>query len=212
MPQLPYVIISTAMTIDGYIDDASDERLVISNKKDLEAVNEIRKSCDGILIGANTIRKDNPRLLTKSEKSLTKITITASGEIDRSSNFFTAGDSPKIVYTISGIQKSLAIKLSGKAVVVEAGNKTVDLQVVLEDLFKRGINRLMVEGGSTILTQFFEQRYVNELRVAIAGFFVGDANAPRFVKPGMFPWNKNHKMQLVHIDKLDDMAILTYKL
>ena len=112
MSQIPYVIISTAMSLDGYIDDATDKRLVLSNKKDLEQVDELRKTCDGILVGANTIRKDNPRLLSKSEKPLAKVTITVSGNIDSSSKFFMEGDSPKIVYTISSKQEALSKKLS----------------------------------------------------------------------------------------------------
>jgi 5-amino-6-(5-phosphoribosylamino)uracil reductase len=211
MPQLPYVIISTAMSLDGYIDDATSERLVLSNKKDLEQVEALRKSCDGILVGANTIRKDNPRLLSKSEKSLTKITITASGNIDSASNFFTTGDSQKIVYTVSEKKDELEKKLLGQALVVGAGSQNVDLHVVLEDLYKHGIKRLLVEGGSTILTQFFKEGLVNELRLAIAGFFVGDADAPQFVKPGQFYWNKENKMHLEAVEKVDDMAVLIYK-
>jgi 5-amino-6-(5-phosphoribosylamino)uracil reductase len=212
MSQLPYVIISTAMSLDGFIDDASDERLVLSNKKDLEQVDELRKSCDGILVGANTIRKDNPRLLSKSEKPLTKITITVSGDIDSSSNFFTAGDLQKIVYTISEKQEELSEKLSGKAIVVAAGKEKINLLSVLEDLYKRGINRLLVEGGSIILTEFLQQGFVNEMRLAIAGFLVGQEGAPRFVKPGIFPWNKDNRMHLENVKKIDDIAVLVYKL
>jgi 5-amino-6-(5-phosphoribosylamino)uracil reductase len=212
MPQLPYVIISTAMSLDGFIDDATDARLILSNKKDLEKVAELRKSCDGILVGANTIRKDNPGLLSKSEKILTKITITASGDIDSNANFFTAGESPKIVYTVSEKQEELAKELSGKAIVVGAGNTTVVLPFVLEDLFKRGIKRLMVEGGSTVLTEFLQQGLVNEIRLAIAGFFVGQENAPRFVKPGKFPWDTDNRLSLVSVEALEDMAVLIYKL
>ena len=69
----------------------------------------------------------------------------------------------------------------------------------------------MVEGGSQVLTQFLEGGLVNEIHLAIAGFFVGQGDAPRFVKPGNFPWNKNHRLHLESVTALDDVAVLVYK-
>jgi riboflavin biosynthesis pyrimidine reductase len=64
----PYVICSAAVSIDGYLDDASPQRLLLSNAKDFDRVDEVRASVDAILIGATTLRKDNPRLLVNSEQ------------------------------------------------------------------------------------------------------------------------------------------------
>lgn len=209
--QRPYVIISTAMSLDGYIDDATEERLVLSNTKDLDRVNALRETCDGILVGANTVRKDNPKLLSKTGKKLTKITITSSGTIDSTSNFLTTGDSEKIVYTLNSQTEKLSKKLASLAVVVGVGEKHIDIEAVLSDLYKRGIKRLLVEGGSTVLTQFFEKGWVDELHLAIAGFFVGDKNAPRFVNTGAFHWNKDQRLRLVSVTSLDNIAVLQYK-
>ena len=66
MANRPYVLLSCAMSIDGYIDDTSPDRLILSNNEDLERVDEVRAGCDAILIGASTMRKDNPRLLVNS--------------------------------------------------------------------------------------------------------------------------------------------------
>jgi len=211
MKKFPYVIISTAMSLDGYIDDTSKERLVISNKKDLERVKLLRESCDGILVGANTIRKDNPKLLPKSDKKLTKITLTSSGVIDTASNFFRTGNSDKIIYTVSSKKNELSKKLSSLAIVESAGEKIINLETVLSDLYNRGMKRLLVEGGTTILTQFLQEGLVDELQIAVAGFFVGEKNAPRFVNNGEFEWNKNHKLHLKNVAALDDIAVLIYK-
>ncbi|MGV2387125.1 MAG UNVERIFIED_CONTAM: dihydrofolate reductase family protein, partial [Thermobifida fusca] len=62
----PRVILSCAMSVDGYIDDASPERLRLSTEADFDEVDELRASCDAILVGAGTIRADNPRLLVRS--------------------------------------------------------------------------------------------------------------------------------------------------
>ena len=55
------------MSIDGYLDTATDARLVLSNDADLDRVDGVRAGCDAILVGAETIRRDNPRLLVRSQ-------------------------------------------------------------------------------------------------------------------------------------------------
>ena len=67
MSDRPYVLLSCAMSIDGYIDDASNTRLLMSNDADFDRVDEVRAGCDAILVGANTIRRDNPRLMVRAE-------------------------------------------------------------------------------------------------------------------------------------------------
>jgi 5-amino-6-(5-phosphoribosylamino)uracil reductase len=56
----PYVLLSCAMSVDGYIDDTSPDRWLLSNAADLARVDEVRAGVDAILVGANTIRRDNP--------------------------------------------------------------------------------------------------------------------------------------------------------
>lgn len=103
----PYVLLSCAASVDGYIDDTSGERLQLSNAEDFDRVDEVRASCDAILVGANTIRSDNPRLLVRDRRrrddrvarglpaSPTKVTITSRGDrLDPGAQFFAAPDTP----------------------------------------------------------------------------------------------------------------------
>jgi len=210
------------MSIDGYIDDASDKRLILSNEEDFDRVDEVRASCDAILVGAQTIRKDNPRLLVRSEKrrkerlskgmseSPVKVTITNSGNFSSEYSFFQTGKTDKIVFCNSESANELKSKLSGLAEIVEYPASLVDLKFVLEYLYKKGIRSLLVEGGSFILTSFLENNLANELQISIAPFFVGEANAPRFVGQGKFKYNKDKRMVLKKLEKIGDMAVLTY--
>src|SRR6476620_4515434 len=66
MPERPYTLLSCGMSIDGYIDTATDERLVLSNDADLDRVDAVRADSDAILVGATTVRNDNPRLLVRA--------------------------------------------------------------------------------------------------------------------------------------------------
>src|SRR4051794_5666034 len=111
----PYVVLSCATSIDGFLDDASPRRLVLSTAADPDRVDEVRASCDAILVGAGTLRADDPRLLVRSARrrgarverglppSPAKVLLTASGEVDPSAAFFTAGDPERLVYTAPGV-------------------------------------------------------------------------------------------------------------
>ena len=102
MPQRPYVLLSAAVSADGYIDDAGLGRLVLSDAADLDRVDEVRAGADAILVGAGTIRADNPRLLVRSAArrvaraaagrpaSPIRVTLTSRGGLDPAARFFTA--------------------------------------------------------------------------------------------------------------------------
>ena len=104
MPTRPYVLISCAMSADGRIDDTSPVRLLLSGPDDLDRVDELRASADAILVGANTVRRDNPRLLIRSPRRRAarvaagrpahpaRVTVTASGELSPSARFFADPD------------------------------------------------------------------------------------------------------------------------
>ncbi len=62
----PYVLLSAAVSLDGYLDDTGPERLLLSSPADFDRVDEVRASVDAILVGAGTLRADNPRLLVNS--------------------------------------------------------------------------------------------------------------------------------------------------
>ena len=66
MSERPYTLLSCGMSIDGYLDSAAAERLVLSNEADLDRVDTVRADSDAILVGAETVRSDNPRLLVRA--------------------------------------------------------------------------------------------------------------------------------------------------
>lgn len=223
MVSRPYVLLSVAASVDGYIDDATGTRLLLSNDADFDRVDEVRASCDAILIGANTIRRDDPRLLVRSTERQqqrqrrglpahpTKVTLTGSGDVDPSARFFTAGDTEKLVYTASSMVGRLSELLGAAALVVDAGEPP-NLHTVLADLAERKLERLMVEGGSAVHTLFLTAGVVDEIHLVIAPFFVGDPRAPRFVGPGEFPQNADNRMILAEIHQVGDVVLLRYLL
>lgn len=223
MTQRPYVLLSVAASIDGYIDDNTDERLLLSNDEDFDRVDEVRAGVDAILVGANTIRRDNPRLLVRSDdrrkrrldsgqtESPIKVTISASGDLDPASKFFSTGDVDKVVYVPTSAVGNATAAFGAVGNVVDAGPE-VDLGFVLDDLARRGVKRLMVEGGGTIHTQFLAAGLADEIHLVIAPFFVGDSKAPRFVSDAAFPQNAANRMHLAETQQIGDVVLLLYLL
>jgi 5-amino-6-(5-phosphoribosylamino)uracil reductase len=211
------------MSIDGYIDGVRVKRLPLSNDADLDRVDAVRASCDAILVGANTVRNDNPRLLVRSPErrldrvarglgqSPVKVTVTSHGELDPRADFFSAGDTEKLVYCQSACMASVCRRLRHVATVVDAG-QPVDMRRICEDLFDRGVQRLMVEGGGSTHTQFLTADLADELDLVVAPFFVGDSRARRFVGDGDFPWNHQHRAPLAEVRQIGDVVLLRYAL
>jgi 5-amino-6-(5-phosphoribosylamino)uracil reductase len=102
-------------------------------------------------------------------------------------------------------------RLGPLATVVDGGG-TVEMRRLSADLADRGVGRLMVEGGGTVHTQFLTEDLVDELQLVVAPVFVGDSEAPRFVRDGSFPWNTRRRAALVDVRKLGDVVLLRYAL
>jgi 5-amino-6-(5-phosphoribosylamino)uracil reductase len=219
----PRVLLSVATSVDGYIDDTGASPLVLSNDEDWDRVDEVRSTVDAILVGAGTIRSDNPRLLVRSEarcadrvrrglpRQPAKVTLTNTPDLDPAASFFSLGESRKLVYAADPAVPELRNRLGAHAEVVPSG-RTVELPAMLADLAGRGIGRLMVEGGGRIHTAFLTAGLVDELHLVIAPFFVGDADAPRFVRPGRFPNDARHPMELAEVRPIGNVVLLRYLL
>jgi 5-amino-6-(5-phosphoribosylamino)uracil reductase len=217
----PYTVLSCAMSIDGYIAGAAMKPLPLSNAADFDRVDAVRAACDAILVGAATVRTDQPRLLLRSDArsserrarglppSPIKVTVTREGQLDASAAFFAAGDTEKVVYCASPVVNQASERLGSVATVVDGG-QPVSMHWVSEDLYRRGVQRLMVEGGQSVHTQFLTGNLADELHLAVAPFFIGDSAAPRFVSDGRFPWNPDRRATLAEVRQLGDVVLLRY--
>jgi 5-amino-6-(5-phosphoribosylamino)uracil reductase len=208
------------MSVDGFIDDTFGERLLLSNDADFDRVDAVRAECDAIMIGAGTLCRDNARLLVNSADRRAdrearglppyplKVTITATGNLDPELKFWHHGGG-KLVYAPDAAAARLRARL-GKLAEVAATGETLAVADVVDDLGARGIGKLMVEGGGTVHTQFLAAGLADEIQLAVAPFFVGDAKAPRFVNPAAFPDGPDRRMTLAGVHAVGDMAVLRY--
>jgi 5-amino-6-(5-phosphoribosylamino)uracil reductase len=223
VPDRPYTLASCAVSIDGCLDDASPNRLILSGPEDLDEVDALRAAADAILVGAGTIRADNPRLLVREPARIAareaagkpphplRVTLTATGGLDPAARFF-AGPGTPVVYCASVALPAAEKTLFAGAVVIDAG-ADLSLAAVLEDLHnERSVATLLIEGGALILRDALAGNLVDELRLAIAPFFVGDPSAPRFALPAPYPHTAASPMTLLSVRQVGEVAVHHYRL
>ena len=223
MVDRPYTLLSCGMSLDGFLDDTSEQRLLLSNDADFDRVDEIRASSDAILVGAATVRNDDPRLQVRCPERVArrqaaglpaqplKVTVTNRAKLDAEARFFTVGTRPKLVYCASDTVDMASEHLSPVATVIDGG-RPVELRRVSEDLHARGVRRLMVEGGGQVHTQLLADGLADELRLVVAPLFVGDPEGTRFVGAGRFPFSGRRRARLVETRPIGDVVLLRYAL
>jgi 5-amino-6-(5-phosphoribosylamino)uracil reductase len=210
-----HVLLSAAVSADGYLDDAAAARLLLSDEADLDQVDEIRARSDAIMVGAQTIRADDPALTVKSAArrqervaggcpaNPLKVTLTRSGDLDPGRRFFIEADRPPLVYAGPAAAQKLRLRRGVAEIVPVPGLDGADLRWIVADLASRGIERLMVEGGARMLEQFLTAGLADELRLAIAPVFVADPAAPRLrLAVG--------GLRLVGVTEVGRMSVLRY--
>ncbi|MET7297055.1 dihydrofolate reductase family protein [Streptomyces griseoloalbus] len=214
----PYVLLSAAVSLDGCLDDTGPERLLLSGPADFDRVDEVRASVDAILVGAGTIRADNPRLLVNSPERRAarvaggrpeyplKVTVSGSGELDPAARFWHTGGEKLLYTTDRGAGRARA---HGLAAEVVALGPELDWRRLLEHLYAvRGVRRLMVEGGGRIHTQLLTQGLADELQLVLAPLFVGDPDAPRLFGPGAY---QAGRLRLVETRPIGDVVLMRYE-
>ena len=153
----PEVLLKVATSLDGYLNDSSETRRVFSSAEDQAKVDRLRAEQDAILVGAGTIRADNPRLVIRSKNYRAfreekgqpadpiKVTITESGDLSPDYQFFQTGENEKLVFAPEAVSEELKGKLKDLAEVIPCEGEEVNLENLLEELSSRSVKKLMVE-------------------------------------------------------------------
>lgn len=152
----PWVVAKAALTLDGFLSNPASAERWLTSAQARKDVHRLRATCDAILVGAGTVRSDDPLLTTRGVRCLRqplRVVLTRSGKIPQTAKVF-GGEAETAVY------------------------KNLPLRKVLSDLGKRGVSKLLVEGGQEVFEGFVRGQWINELQLYFAPVLVGKIKNP----------------------------------
>jgi len=181
----PYVLVVSEVTIDGKLTLAkgisSKEIMKLMDDEANRYLHQIRAECDGIMVGANTVRIDNPNLTVRYVDGENPIRVipTSTGDIPLNSNVLNTDVAPTVIAVSERApeEKIEAFKERGAKVIV-AGREKVDFVELLKKLKEMGIEKLMVEGGSSVNWELIKNDLVDEIRLIHLPVVVGGDDVP----------------------------------
>jgi len=175
----PKIIINAAMSVDGKIALVGGKRIKISDEEDFRRVHELRASVDAILVGINTVLMDDPKLTVKEKfvpnaRNPVRVVLDSKLRIPDNARVLNSMARTIIATTENAEERKL------NAEIIRCGKMRVDLRCLMEELWKRGIKSVMVEGGSTVISSFLREGLVDEISVFIGSMIIG-GGAPTLV-------------------------------
>ncbi len=198
----PYVIINCASSIDGKIALVGKKQLKISNEEDMARVHKLRNECDAILVGIETVLADNPKLTVKEKyvskaKQPLRIVLDSNFRVPKNAEVMKPNAKTLIVTTCKDCKEK-------NVEVIKCGDEKVDLKKLMKILYEKGIRKLLVEGGSTVIWEFLNEKLVDEIFIFFAPMIIG-GNAPS-IAGGKGAKSKEEiiKLKIKKIEKLGD--------
>jgi diaminohydroxyphosphoribosylaminopyrimidine deaminase/5-amino-6-(5-phosphoribosylamino)uracil reductase len=188
----PFVHLKLATSLDGKIATRTGDSRWITGAESRARVHELRYEYDAILIGAGTALADNPLLIDRSGKKrrrpLVRVVLDEALKISPDSQLVkTANESPLLIFAGDAAPSSKSeglglpgLELAGVEILRDPA-KGRDLAVILDELGKRSIQSVLVEGGANVAGRFLEAGLVNKVSFFIAPTIIGGHDAPTAV-------------------------------
>ncbi len=177
----PFIISKWAMGVDGTIATSSGESKWISSKKSREYVHKIRSKVDAIIVGINTVLKDNPllnvRLIKGNFRNPKRIILDSRLRIPLDANCLKSNTGGEvIIVTTESNKKNKMKKLEkkgAKIIFIKSKNKRVNLLQLMKKLKSENILSCLIEGGSKTQSAFFNEGLVDKIIAFISPKIVG---------------------------------------
>jgi 2,5-diamino-6-(ribosylamino)-4(3H)-pyrimidinone 5'-phosphate reductase len=211
----PKIILSAAISLDGKITTRTGDSK-LSSKKDLIRLHKLRSKVDAILIGKNTVKKDDPLLTVRycKGKNPTRIILDSSGTISINSKILQTSNRVKTIIAVSKkITRKNLQKLEKFPVdVIVMGKNRVSVKPLLQNLGAQKIKTILLEGGGSINWEFIKNNLVDEFFITITPYILGGTDAISLVQgKGFETILKSTKLRLISIRRLQNDVVLHYK-
>ena len=210
----PHVILSAAITLDGKIaSKTGDSKL--SSKQDKVRIHKLRSKVDAILVGSNTVKRDNPLLTVRyvKGKNPVRIILDSKGNISSKSKIVrTSKKIPTILAVSKKATKKKIMTLNKHSIeVIVAGEADINIKNLLKKLSKKKIKSILVEGGGNVNWTFIKEGLVDEIIITVSPYLLGGINAISLVEgEGFSKIQQSSKLKLKKINRLGNEVVLHY--
>ena len=210
----PKIILSAAVSIDGKLATTTGDSK-LSSKNDLIRLHKLRTKVDAILIGKNTVKKDDPLLTVRYSKGKnpTRIILDSSGTISSNSKILqTSNEIKTIIAVCKKITKKNLEKLEQFPIdVMVLGENQVNVKSLLQNLGRRKIKTVLLEGGGSINWEFIKNNLVDELFITITPYILGGTDSISLVQgKGFDTILKSTKLRLKSVRRIQNDVVLHY--
>jgi 2,5-diamino-6-(ribosylamino)-4(3H)-pyrimidinone 5'-phosphate reductase len=210
----PKIILSAAISIDGKLATTTGDSK-LSSKNDLIRLHKLRTKVDAILIGKNTVKKDDPLLTVRYSKGKnpTRIILDSSGTISSNSKILqTSNEIKTIIAVCKKITKKNLEKLEKFPIdVMVLGEYQVNVKSLLQNLGRRKIKTVLLEGGGSINWEFIKNNLVDELFITITPYILGGTDSISLVQgKGFDTILKSTKLRLKSVRRIQNDVVLHY--
>ena len=212
----PFILLSAAITLDAKLG-IKNKKTKLSSKNDKIRVHKMRASVDAIIIGKNTIECDNPVLTVRyvKGKNPIRIILDSLGTIKSNSRILqTCKDVPTIIVVSESVsQKNLKRLRNLPLQVLICGKRTINVSKLLNILFKKGIKKILLEGGGTLNWSFIQKNLIDQVVIAITPYILGGKDYVNLVNGiGFKNLESAKKLKLKKVLRNNSELVLYYNL
>lgn len=212
-----YVFVNAAVSADGKLSDIRRGQVALSSSEDFERVDRLRAEADAILVGVGTVLADDPSLTVKDDDrraeggNPTRVVLDSRARTPTDAAVLD-DEAETVVAVTDEADDGRVSALGNPADVVrpESPDDRVDVRALLDELDRRGVESLMVEGGGETIASFLDAGVVDELTVYVAPVFVGGRDAPTLVDGDGFVEYVDATLR--DVERLGEGVLLSYSL
>ncbi len=221
----PYVVVNVAMSADGKLSTHERRQVTISGSEDFTRVDQLKAGCDAVMVGIGTVLADNPSLTVKSEENRksrlsrgtslhpVRIVVDSHARTPPEAKILHKEEGKRIIAVAKRADGERVAELRKHATVIIAGDEKVDLAMMMEELGRMGIQRIMVEGGGTLIAGLTAAGLVDEITTFIGNIIIGGKDAPTLSDgPGFTSESEFPRLTLLDARKMESGILLHWKI
>ena len=207
----PHVIVNVAMSADGKLSTRERRQVKISGVQDFNRVDRLKAGSDAVMVGIGTVLADDPSLTVKAEECRNnrirrgfeehpvRIVVDSTARTPPEASVLRKGEGKRIIAVSERADAEKTARLKKLATVIVAGKNQVDLVRLMDELGAMGIQRIMVEGGGTLIAGLIEAGLVDEIYTYIGNIVIGGKDAPTLADGKGFV----HESEFCHLTLLE---------